>query len=313
MTFTADGTALPAANLILDKTATFTAQTTVVATSTTATPTITPAAGSYLNSVTITIADSTPGAAIHYTQDGSVPTTASTAYTGPFGITASQTIQGFAAAPGSLNSAAVSVAYGITISPPAQLAFLVQPSNTTTATAITPAVQVAILDAKGDTVTSANSPVTIALANNPGNATLAGATTVNAVNGVATFPDLSITSIANAYTLTATSSTLTAATSAAFNITPYPITMTVQSALIGIGSTGSGFALAQPAPTRGDAVTSASSAPAVATVLLLPLPWPLARRQARSLTGVAAGNSNLTASATNYLTGTMQVAGLLLG
>ncbi len=311
VTFTADGTALPAANLILDKTATFTSQATVVTTPTTAVPTITPAAGSYLNSATIIMADSTPGATIYYTQDGSAPTTASTAYAGPFTITASQTIQAIAAAAGYLNSAAASAAYVITTSPPTQLAFLVQPSNTATATAISPAVQVAILDANGNTVTSANNPVTIALANNPGDTTLGGTTTVNAVNGAATFSNLSITSIANGYTLTATSGTLTAATSAAFNITPYPITMTVQSALIGIGSTLNGsFTLTQPAPQGGGVVTLASSAPAVATIA--PATVTVAAGQttgAFTYTGVAAGNSNLTASATNYLTGTVQVTG----
>jgi hypothetical protein len=307
--FTADGTTLAAANLVLDKTATFTAQTTVVTTSTTATPTITPAAGSYVNSVTITMADSTPGATIYYTQDGTTPTTSSTAYAGSFNITASQTIQAIALAPGYLTSAAASAAYVITISPPTQLAFLVQPSNTATATAITPVVQVAIQDAQGNTVTSANNPVTIAIANNPGDATLGGTTTVNAVNGVAAFSNLSITPIANGYTLTATSGTLTAATSVAFNVTPYPITMTVQSALIGIGSTLSGsFTLTQPAPQGGVVVTLASSAPAVATIA--PATVPVAAGQttgAFTYTGVTAGNSNLTASATNYLTGTVQV------
>ena len=159
--FTAAGAALPATKLILDKTATFTPQVTVVSTSTTATPTITPAAGSYVNSTTITITDSTPGAAIYYTQDGSAPTTASTVYTGPFNIATSQTITAIAAASGYLNSAAASAAYVVTLSPPTQLAFLVQPSNTGTGAAITPAVQVAIEDANGNTVTSATSAVTL--------------------------------------------------------------------------------------------------------------------------------------------------------
>ncbi len=310
--FTAAGTALPAAQLILDKTATFTPQVTVVSTPTTATPTITPAAGGYVNTATITIADSTPGAIIYYTQDGSAPTTASTAYTGSFAITTSQTITAIAAAPGYLNSAAASAAYVITISPPTQLAFLVEPSNTGTGAAITPAVQVAIEDAKGNTVTSATSAVTLALSANPGDGILLGTTTVNAVNGVATFSGLNIAAIANGYTLIATSGTLTPATSATFNITPTPITMTVQSALIGIGSTLTGsFTLGQPAPApNGVVVTLASSAPANATIA--PATVTVAAGQttgAFTYTGVAAGSSNLTASAPNYLTGTVQVTG----
>ena len=309
--FTANGTALPAANLVLDKTATFTAQVSVVSTSTTATPTITPVAGSYLNSATITIADATPGAIIYYTQDGTVPTTASTVYKGPFGIITSQTITAVAAASGYLNSAPVSAAYVITVSPPTQLAFLVQPSNTGIGAVITPAVQVAIEDVNGNTVTSATSAVTIALSANPGDTTLIGTATVNAVNGVATFPGLSIAAIANGYTLIATSGTLTPTTSAAFNITLTPITMTVQSALIGIGSTLTGsFTLGLPAPAGGAVVTLASSAPANATIA--PATVTVAAGQttgAFTYTGVAAGAANLTASATNYLTGTVQVTG----
>jgi hypothetical protein len=310
--FTAAGTALPAAKLILDKTATLTPQATVVSTPATAPPTITPAAGSYVNSAAITLADSTPGAVIYYTRDGSVPTTASTLYAGPFNITTSQTITAIAAAIGYLNSAAASAAYVITISPPTRLAFVVQPSNAGTGAPITPAVQVAVEDANGNTVTSATSAVTIALANNPGEyGTLAGTTTVNAVNGVATFSNLSIAFLGNGYTLTATSGALTAATSAAFNITPTPITMTVQSALIGIGSTLTGsFALGLPAPAGGIVVTLASSAPANATIA--PATVTVAAGQATgafTYTGVAAGAANLTASAPNYLTATVQVTG----
>jgi trimeric autotransporter adhesin len=312
VTFTVPGTAVPAAKLILDKTAVFTAQTSVVSTSTTATPTITPVAGSYLNSATITIADATPGAIIYYTQDGTVPTIASTVYTGPFSITTSQTITALAAASGYLNSAAVSAAYVITVNPPTQLAFLVQPSNTGTGAPITPAAQVAIEDVNGNTVTSSTSAVTMALSSNPGDSTLMGTTTVNGVNGIATFSNLSIAAIANGYTLIATSGTLTPATSAAFNITPTPITMTVQSALIGIGSTLTGsFTLGQPAPApNGVVVTLASSAPANATIA--PATVTVAAGQttgAFTYTGVAAGNANLTASAPNYLTGTVQVTG----
>ena len=309
--FIAAGAALPAANLILDKTAAFTTQVSVVSTLTTATPTLTPAAGSYVNSATITITDATPGATIYYTQDGTVPTTASTLYMGPFNITTSQTIQAIAVASGYLNSAAVSAAYVITSNPPTQLAFVVQPSNTGIGAPITPAVQVAIEDVNGNTVTSSTSAVTIALSANPGDTTLIGTTTVNAVNGVATFPGLNIAAVANGYTLLATSGTLTPATSAAFNITLTPITMTVQSALIGIGSTLTGsFTLGEPAPAGGVVVTLASSAPANATIA--PATVTVAAGQttgAFTYTGVAAGVANLTASATNYLSGSVQVTG----
>jgi hypothetical protein len=48
--------------------------------------------------------------------------------------------------------------------------------------------------------------------------TLSGTKTVNAVNGVATFSDLSIDQVGNGYTLTVTSAGIIGAESAPFNI-----------------------------------------------------------------------------------------------
>lgn len=103
-----------------------------------------------------------------------------------------------------------------------KLAFTVQPSNVATGTSIAPAIQVAIQDASGNTVTGATSPinvpVTIAIGTNPGSGTLGGTFTVNAVNGVATFANLTISSAGTGYTLVASTPNLTSATSTAFNV-----------------------------------------------------------------------------------------------
>lgn len=103
--------------------------------------------------------------------------------------------------------------------PASQLAFGVQPSNTVSNVAINPSPTVRILDASG-VLTNSTAAVTIAIANNPGSGALAGTATVNAVNGVATFNGISINKTGTNYTLLATSSTLTDATSGNFNITP---------------------------------------------------------------------------------------------
>src|SRR5207247_1798623 len=87
---------------------------------------------------------------------------------------------------------------------------------------ITPAVTVAALDASGNTVTSFTGAVSIAIDNNPVGGTLTGNAPVNAVNGVATFANLTIDKVGTGYTLTATSGTLTPATSNSFNITAAP-------------------------------------------------------------------------------------------
>jgi hypothetical protein len=78
------------------------------------TPMFTPAGGTYASAQTISITDSTPGATIYYTTDGSTPTTHSTVYTAPISVSVSQTINALATAPGYSNPSAVgSAAYSI--------------------------------------------------------------------------------------------------------------------------------------------------------------------------------------------------------
>ncbi len=99
-----------------------------------------------------------------------------------------------------------------------QLAFVTQPTTTTVGSTITPAVVVAARDAQGTLVPTFTGNITIALGSNPGNAILSGTTTVVAVGGLATFPDLSLDSVGTGYTLLASSVSLTGTTSAAFNV-----------------------------------------------------------------------------------------------
>ena len=59
-----------------------------------ATPTFTPASGtSFSSTLSVSIADTTAGAAIYYTTNGSTPTTGSQLYSGPFTISASTTVE----------------------------------------------------------------------------------------------------------------------------------------------------------------------------------------------------------------------------
>jgi hypothetical protein len=103
---------------------------------------------------------------------------------------------------------------------PTKLAFTQAPVNTSAGATITPAVRVTIQDAAGNTVTSATDAVTVAIGTNPGGGTLSGTATVSAVNGVATFSNLSIDKTGNGYRLTAASGALAGATSSAFDILP---------------------------------------------------------------------------------------------
>jgi hypothetical protein len=126
-----------------------------------------------------------------------------------------------------------SSAFNITSGTPAMLAFSVQPSNTGSGASITPAVKVTVEDAQGNPVTTATNMVTMAIGTNPASGALTGTTTIAAVNGVATFSNLSINNLGVGYTLTASASGLTSATSAPFNITagaPAKLAFTVQPA-----------------------------------------------------------------------------------
>jgi trimeric autotransporter adhesin len=77
-----------------------------------ATPVISPATGTYITNQTVTIADSTPGATIYYTTDGSTPSAQSTPYTAPFLVSRTGTnVQAIAAATGYTNSAIALATY----------------------------------------------------------------------------------------------------------------------------------------------------------------------------------------------------------
>src|ERR1700724_1038075 len=78
-----------------------------------ATPTFSPAGGTYTGSVAVTLSDATGGAMIYYTSDGSTPTTASSVYSGPTTFTQTTPLKAMAAASGMTNSAVASGTYTI--------------------------------------------------------------------------------------------------------------------------------------------------------------------------------------------------------
>src|SRR5438309_3971194 len=134
------------------------------------------------------------------------------------------------AAFGSAAPVDTSVAFDITPGPPppppppTHLGFTQQPQTTEAGAAITPPVQVAALDASEHVVQGFTGAIGLALEPASNGGTLSGGTPINAVNGVATFPNLSLDQAGTGYTLRATASGLTDATSSPFNITPPPPT-----------------------------------------------------------------------------------------
>ncbi|HEY3323559.1 MAG TPA: PKD domain-containing protein [Planctomycetota bacterium] len=102
--------------------------------------------------------------------------------------------------------------------PASKLAFTTHPGNGNGGAYLPVQPVVTVQDAYGNTAVSDGSDVTLAIQNNPGNATLGGTVKVAAANGVASFSGLSIDKVGTGYTLQATDGSLTGAISMPFNI-----------------------------------------------------------------------------------------------
>ena len=106
------------------------------------------------------------------------------------------------------------------------LVFSTQPDGAAVNHALTPQPLIRVEDANNQLVTDYSGSVSVAITSGTGasGAALGGTTTVQVVNGLATFTDLSINKSGTSYSLTATSGALTSATSTTFTITPPPAT-----------------------------------------------------------------------------------------
>ena len=104
--------------------------------------------------------------------------------------------------------------------PASKLVFGQSPTTTTAGLPIVPAVTVQAQNILNNVDSNSTAAVTVGITSGTGTsgAVLSGTTTVNVVNGVATFAGLSIDVAGTGYTLTATSGSLTAGTSNPFNI-----------------------------------------------------------------------------------------------
>jgi predicted outer membrane repeat protein len=123
----------------------------------------------------------------------------------------------------------LSQAFEITVTAnavPAELAFIQEPSNTSTGFAIDPPVIVGVEDQFGNLITTDESgQVTLSIASATGDATLGGVITAAVQNGIATFNQVSL-GAAGTYTLLASDGSDTDATSTSFTVAA-PLTLYV--------------------------------------------------------------------------------------
>jgi hypothetical protein len=91
-----------------------------------ATPSFSPAAGSYTSTQTVTISDTTTGVTIYYTTNGTAPTTSSAKYTGPITVSSTETIEAIATASGYSCSPVATATFTISVSAPAATPSFVQ-------------------------------------------------------------------------------------------------------------------------------------------------------------------------------------------
>ncbi len=124
------------------------------------------------------------------------------------------------------------------------LVFLQQPSTVAAGSVMAPPVLVVVEDANNNVVTSDSSSVTLSLATNPGSSSLGGTVMLSAVNGIATFSDLTLNRPGNGYVLQAARGGLTTVLSSTFNVTAGAATQLAVTTLPPVSvSAGSGFGL----------------------------------------------------------------------
>jgi hypothetical protein len=171
-------------------------------------------------------------------------------------------------------TSATTNAFSITFGTASQLVVTTQPNGGAAGTAWTTQPVVTVEDASGNTVTSSSAPVTLAIATQPGSGATFSCTTnpVAASSGVASFAGCKITGKAGSYTLSATTSGLTGATTNPFTITFGAATQLVVTTQPNGGADGTTWTT-QPVVTVEDAsgnTVTGSSAPATLAIATQP-------------------------------------------
>jgi hypothetical protein len=120
-----------------------------------------------------------------------------------------------------------------------KLVFTTQPGGGLAGAAWTTQPAVTVEDVNGNTVTGSSATIALAIGTNPGGGTLTctGGQSKSASSGIATFAGCKISVAGSGYTLSATSSGLTSATSGAFNVQDFTLVESLSSASMNESST----------------------------------------------------------------------------
>jgi hypothetical protein len=194
---------------------------------------------------------------------------------------------------------------------PAGLAFQVQPSSVASGAAITPAVQVRVVDGSSNLVTTATNTVAITIGSNPSAGVLSGMVSLAAAAGVATFSTLSLDKAGTGYSLAAASTGLSGATSNPFNVTAGAATQIAANSVTTQSATANTAVAAPPSvlvrdalnnPVAGVAVTFTVTAGGGSIVPVAATPVVTNASGIATLTswtlGTVAGTNTVTATAT---------------
>jgi len=192
-----------------------------------ATPTFSVTPGTYTSIQSVTISDTTAGAVIYCTTNGTTPTTSSPVCSGAISVSSTETIDAIAAATGYSNSAVASAAYTINLPPAATPTFSVTPGTYTSIQSVT--ISSTTSGAKIYCTTNGTTPTTSSPACN-GAISVSSTETIEAIAAATGYSNSAVASAA--YTIN-----LPAAATPTFSVTPGTYT-SIQS--VTISSTTSG-------------------------------------------------------------------------
>jgi hypothetical protein len=174
-----------------------------------AAPAFSVASGQYTSAQTVSITDSTPGAVIYYTTNGSIPTSASARYSGAITVSTTTTLNAIAIASGYTNSSVSNAAYTIETAASAPVVSIPGGTYTTSQT-------VALADATPNAViyyTTNGSTPTTASAKYTGPLTIGSSTKLEAIAVASGFTNSAVSSAV--YTIQAGSTSSSSPTGSA--------------------------------------------------------------------------------------------------